>query len=120
MRDSGCYPLGLRRLRFVLRTNLPQTVELDASRVQLHHERTLATEELRQLALNLASLLHHHLLEELLAKHRDRHDRTGATATLVGGGLVRTVVALVAHVCHSTFVRCCCQAGRLRLWTDCG
>ena len=108
------------RLRFVLRTNLPQTVELESSRVELHHERTLATKELRQLALNLASFLYHQLLQHLLAKHRDRHDRTGATTTLVGGGLVRTVVALAVHECHSTFVRCVCQAGRLRLWTVCG
>jgi hypothetical protein len=108
------------RLRIVLRANLADAVELDASRVELREERALALEELRHLALNLASLLDHHLLEELLTQHRDRHDRTGATATLVRGGLVRTVVALVAHVCHSTFVLCVCQATCLRLWTTCG
>ena len=84
-------------LRGVLHTHLAQTVELDASRFQLREESTLALEELRHLALNLARFLQHQLLQHLLTQHGDRHDRTGATTTLVGGDLVRSVVALVAH-----------------------
>lgn len=64
--------------------------------LQLH----LALDELPDLALNLADLLDHHLAQHLLAQLRHRHDRArtlGALAALVGGGLVRSVVALVAH-----------------------
>jgi len=53
--------------------------------------------ELPDLALDLLDLLHHHLTQELRAQLRDRLDRTGATTALVGGDLVRSVVALVAH-----------------------
>jgi len=108
------------RLRIVLSADLAQTVELDARRVELREESALALEELRQLALNLARFLQHQLLQHLLAQHGDRHDRTGATTTLVGGDLVRSVVALVAHVRHSTFVRCRCQARGKVVCTDCG
>jgi hypothetical protein len=72
-------------------------VELRLRRVQLILELHLALQELPDLALNLASLLDHHLLEELLTKHGDRHDRSRTTATLVGGVLVRSVCVLVAH-----------------------
>ena len=53
--------------------------------------------ELPDLALDLLDLLHHHLTQELRPQLRDRLDRTGATTALVGGDLVRSVVALVAH-----------------------
>ena len=61
-------------------------------------ELTLATDQLQHLAINLLQLLHHHLLQELLTQHPDRDDGARATTTLVvGGDLVRSVVALVAH-----------------------
>ncbi len=61
--------------------------------LQLH----LALDELPDLALNLADFLHHHLAQHLLAQLGDRQDRARTLATLVGGDLVRSVVALVAH-----------------------
>ena len=76
--------------------------------------------ELADLALDLLDLLDHHLAQQTRTELADRDDRTGATTTLVGGDLVRSVVALVAHVCHSTFVRCRCQARGKVVWTDCG
>ena len=96
----GCVVGNLRtQLRVELREGDPQIVEQVASRVQLHHQRSLALEELADLALDLATFLDHHLAQHLLAKLGDRHDRARTTTTLagVGGGLVRSVVALVAH-----------------------
>ena len=63
--------------------------------LQLH----LALEELADLALDLATLLDHHLAQHLVAQLGDRHDRTGATAATLGvrGGLVRSVVVALAH-----------------------
>jgi hypothetical protein len=84
-------------LRSVLSTHDLQVVELSARAEDLLLELRFRTDQLRDLALNLADFLDHHLLEELLAQHGDRHDRTGALATLVGGDLVRSVSVLVAH-----------------------
>ena len=110
----------LVRLRSVFRADLAQTVQLRLRAEELVTQQRLAADELRHLAVDLLHLLDHHLAQQLLTQLGDGHDRTRTLATLVGGGLVCTVVALVAHVCHSTLDRCCCQAGRLRLWTDCG
>lgn len=110
------------QLRVELRERDTQVVELRLRGVEAILERVLALDQLRDLALDLATLLNHQLTQHLLTQLRNRHDRARTTRTLagVGGGLVCTVVALVAHGDHSTFVRCCCQAGRFGLWTVCG
>jgi hypothetical protein len=78
--------------------NALQLLELALVGLELVRQLRIALEKLRLLALELASLLHHHLLQHLLTQLGDRQDRTGALAALVGGGLVHTVVvALVAH-----------------------
>ena len=84
------------QLRVELREADPQIVKRSLRIVQTILELHLALDHLADLAVDLAQLLDHHLLEELLAQHGDRHDRTRALAGL-GGGLVCTVVALVAH-----------------------
>ena len=87
------------QLRVELREADPQIVKRSLRIVQTILERVLALDHLRDLALDLATLLDHHLAQQLLTQLGDRHDRTGTTRTLagVGGGLVCTVVALVAH-----------------------
>ena len=88
---------SLAHLRVVLRAHDLQRVEQLLRRVQLILELHLALDELPDLVLNLADFLDHHLTQQLLTQLRDRQHRAGALAALVGGGLVRSVVALVAH-----------------------
>ena len=88
------------QLRVELRERDAQIVKRSLRIVEAILERVLALDHLRDLALDLATLLDHQLTQHLLAQLGDRHDRTRTTrtlATLVGGGLVCTVVALVAH-----------------------
>jgi hypothetical protein len=84
-------------LHAILVENALQLIELALVGLELARQLRIALEELRLLALELASLLDHQLLQHLLTQLRDRQNRTGALAALVGGGLVRSVVALVAH-----------------------
>ena len=109
-------------LRSVLRAHDLEIVERSLRIVQLVLQLHLALDQLPDLAVDLAQLLDHHRLEELLTQLRHGLDRTGATRALarLGGGIVRSVDVALAHVCHSTFRFVCCQAGRLRLWTGCG
>ena len=110
-RSVGFRSFGiLLHLRSILVTHDSVVFKLRLRDRQLILELRLQDEKLSDSTLNLASFLDHHFLEKLLAKRSDRHDRSRAFATLVGGDLVRSVVALVAHVCHSTFVRLSCQA----------
>ena len=67
------------------------------SRVDLILQILLQTNQLADLTVDLVHFLDHHFLHQLLAKHGNRHDRSRTLATLVGGDLVRFVVALVAH-----------------------
>jgi len=83
-------------LRRVFHAHDAEIVHRDARTRQLRFEDLLAPKELRHLALDLAQLLDHQLLQHLLAQHGDRHDRTGALAGL-GCVLVRSVLVRVAH-----------------------
>ena len=117
---SGSCGLGNRDLLLVVGEDRVQLVDLlEASSGDIVRLVLLA-HDASALLLDLLDLLDHQLAQHRLANLRDRHDRLRATTALVGGGIVRSVVALVAHVCHSTFVRCRCQVGRLCVWTDCG
>lgn len=95
-------------LRVVLRESDLEIVELHLRGAQLILQLHLALEELADLALNLARFLDHHLPQQLLTQLGDRHDRTRTLATLVGGGLVRTVVARVLHTTSIRYdpIRC--------------
>jgi hypothetical protein len=117
---QGSVRCSLRTLRSVLRSDSAQTVELALRRVELILQLHLTLDELADLAVDLARLLDHQLAQQTLAQLTDRDDGTGALATLVRGDLVRSVSVLVAHECHSTFVRVRCQARGKPVWMDCG
>jgi len=96
LEEGRSQALGLD-LRSVLLANRLEVGERLLRRKHLVTELTLATDQLQHLAIDLLQLLDHHLLQELLTQHPDRDDGARATTTLVGGDLVRSVVALVAH-----------------------
>ena len=87
------------QLRVELRERDAQIVKRSLRIVEAILERVLALDHLRDLALDLATLLDHQLTQHLLAQLGDRHDRTRTTRTLagVGGGLGCTVVVALAH-----------------------
>ena len=108
-------------LRSVFDAHRLEVLELGFKVVDFVLHQLLATKQLAVLVLNLAQLLDEHFLQELLAKHLDRHDRSWALAGLGGGcGLGRSVAVRVLHVYHSIVVRLFCQAQGKVVWTDCG
>lgn len=95
--DSVRDPLGIH-LRSVFGAHHLKVLELGFKVVDFVLHELLATKQLAVLVLNLAQLLDEHFLEQLLAKHLDRHDRSWALAGLGGGcGLGRSVAVRVLH-----------------------
>lgn len=93
--DSARDPLGIH-LRSVFGAHHLEVLELGFKVVNLVLHELLATKQLAVLILNLAQLLDEHFLQQLLAKHLDRHDRSWALAGL-GCGLGRSVAVRVLH-----------------------
>ena len=95
--DSARCPLGIH-LRSVFDAHRLEVLELGFKVVDFVLHELLATKQLAVLVLNLAQLLDEHFLQELLAKHLDRHDRSWALAGLGGGcGLGRSVAVRILH-----------------------
>lgn len=79
--DSAHGTLGIH-LRSVFDAHRLEVLELGFKVVDIVLHQLLATKQLAVLVLNLAQLLDEHFLQELLAKHLDRHDRSWALAGL--------------------------------------
>lgn len=105
--------LGLGGLVAVLGRENPEVVELGVGRVERGDKIHALALELRNLAVDLARLLDHHLGKQTLAELCDRHDGLRTLARLVGGAGGGTVVAALA-VHASIIAAAVCEASPLR------